>query len=287
MALRLPAGAPLAEANRMLHRSRQRAAIPTGDALTSISSPWIAALTGGAAHTKGSYVELTPASTVDCYGLRIAITQTSVSTTNTSALLDIAVGGAGSEVDVIPNVGVGYKASFGTAIGFFPVFIPAGSRVSARVQGAEASKAITVVALPAARQIGSTRPSTKVVTMGADTATSKGVNVTVASTNTKGSWSQIIASTAEPFTGLGVSMQGGADTTLATGFGLADIGIGSAGNEVVIVPNLAISFSVQEAVSHYEHGAFHVAIPAGSRLAARAAFDSTANTIDVILHGIR
>jgi hypothetical protein len=89
------------------------------------------------------------------------------------------------------------------------------------------------------------------------------VTLTASATpHTKGSWSQIIASTSNVTTLIrfGVS---GVNVSAADSATLLDIGVGAAGSETVIVPNLAIGGSA---------GAFYsipVEIPSGSRIAAR------------------
>jgi hypothetical protein len=83
-----------------------------------------------------------------------------------------------------------------------------------------------------------------------------------ATAHTKGSWSQIIASTSNVGTLLRFTVSG-VNVSTADSATLLDIGVGASGSETVIVPNLAIGGSA---------GSFYsipVEIPSGSRIAAR------------------
>jgi hypothetical protein len=83
-----------------------------------------------------------------------------------------------------------------------------------------------------------------------------------ATAHTKGSWSQIIASTSNVGTLLRFIVSG-VNVSTADSATLLDIGVGASGSETVIVPNLAIGGSA---------GSFYsipVEIPSGSRIAAR------------------
>lgn len=93
-----------------------------------------------------------------------------------------------------------------------------------------------------------------------------------ATTHTKGSWTQLIASTAANTSLLRFYMQGlaAAATDTAT---LVDIGIGAAGSETVIVPDLAVGgHSILEIN-------VPVAIPSGSRVALRFQGNRTAPAV--------
>jgi hypothetical protein len=89
------------------------------------------------------------------------------------------------------------------------------------------------------------------------------VTLTASATpHTKGSWSQIIASTSNGTTLIRFFIAGVSVST-ADSATLLDIGVGASGSETVIVPNMAIGGSA---------GSFYsipVEIPSGSRIAAR------------------
>jgi len=102
------------------------------------------------------------------------------------------------------------------------------------------------------------------------TSSSLGTAVTCAgSANTKGSWAQLVASTPNDTVFVDVVIYFNASAFSAAGQQLAvDIGVGAGGSEVVIANNLmnVPGYTLKTGV----HYAFPLAIPAGTRIAARA-----------------
>lgn len=293
----LSPGMPLAEVRRQLRRSRQLTPLPTGDAVTTASTHWQASVVAHATpHTKGSWVELVAATTLDLYGIIVSLgTNIGANATDTSLLVDIGTGPSLSEVVAIPNLAMGYRgivaSTFTTEMYRFPIFIPAGTRIAARSQSAVTVKAATISLGPMARTTSPSRPSPKIIDMGTNLATSAGValaNTTAA--HTKAGWTEIIAATAEAYTGIVIGLQGGGDTVFTTGSGLLDVAVGAAGAEAVIVPNVLFTVNgSSEVIQLVNPGPYAVDIAAGSRLAVRIqdAAAAAANLHDVILYGIR
>lgn len=91
--------------------------------------------------------------------------------------------------------------------------------------------------------------------------------VSGATANTKGAWIQVIASTPQDYTGLWVQLRGA-----TANYSLFDIGIGAAGSEIVVAPNL---FCGPKPVSDSFGSLFTIpqSIPAGTRVAVRAQSD--------------
>lgn len=97
---------------------------------------------GSSNNTFGAFVQLTASTANDYRGLFYALdahVTSSIISGFPTTLLDIAVGGAGSEQVIIPSTNVGWESNAGLQgggnpplIGFFPCPIPAGSRLSAR-----------------------------------------------------------------------------------------------------------------------------------------------------------
>lgn len=93
-----------------------------------------------------------------------------------------------------------------------------------------------------------------------------------ATINTKGSWTQLIASTPEDMIALMIRIaysNGGGNDTGAQ----IDIGIGASGSEQVLIPNVNLNCAAATAsfASILFSGLFPLQIPAGSRLSARSA----------------
>jgi len=94
-----------------------------------------------------------------------------------------------------------------------------------------------------------------------------GVNVTAdAAVNTKGAWTEVIPSTAAAGDFLTINVRN--FTVNAATEGLIDIGVGAAGSETVVVPNVP-GGQIGLQAGHRTDFVFPVSVPAGSRVAVR------------------
>lgn len=110
-------------------------------------------LTTGAANTKGSYAQLSASTSRDYIGFLVGIDNTGAGTppATTPFLTDIAIGAAASEVIILPNMqhilnaanANAYYASPAVST-FFPIAIPASTRVAARSQCNAATKTMAL-----------------------------------------------------------------------------------------------------------------------------------------------
>jgi hypothetical protein len=285
----LASGQPLAEARRQMRRTRQSLPLPTGEATTATSIFWNATPVASATpHTKGSWIQLVAATTADIYGLLVfSTTNTSSSAADSSSLLDVGVGASGSEVVAVADLAMGYRGA-GNLPYRVPVFIPSGSRIALRLQGAQVSKTYQVGVIPYTRTFSPVRPSSTVAALNAASTSSHGTALTVpGGTNAKGAWTQLVAATTEPYTSLMLGLQGNAGTAFASTNCLVDLGLGASGAEVVAVPNICATASSAESLTPTDQGAWLVDVPAGTRIAARYQIASLATTLDAIVYGIR
>lgn len=239
------------------------------------TSTALVSVVGGIANTKGSYVELIASTSHDAETLILTIPSgTFLSGANTATLLDIATGAAASEVDLLSNLAIGgWSIRMPIVI---PIHIASGTRISARVQGAEASKTISVVA--SLRSTGDNQAvPTACTSYGITTGISGGVSLTApGSTNTKAAYTQITASTSSAHTRLLVLVHTSQSNATAS-TGLIDIATGGAGSETVIIPDIHFALTATEEI--YSAGAamaFTVAVPNATRLSARYQSTSTA-----------
>ena len=249
------------------------------------------------ANTKGSWTQLVAASDHDARGIGIALNtpDDSGSPGRWDALIDIGIGAAGSEQVIVPNLLLSsvFKGGNGKFY-FFAIFIPKGSRIAARLQCSTGSRTCYVQVSLAAALFASGAVGQKVAALGAATADSGGAGVsTSASDNTKGSWSEIVASTAEQYTGLtltvghrAAAVSGGADSNF-----LIDIGIGGAGSEQVLIGDVYTTCDYDTEDFEPKVQFFPVLVPKGTRLAARAQVSNAAaaagnRDIDVVLYGV-
>lgn len=258
------------------------------------------AVTGGAADTKGSWTQLAAATSFEATALLLAV-NTFYSDTN--YLLDIGIGGAGSERVVIPDVLV--ALANGTALNvLLPVAIPVGSRVAARCADRYGGSDI----YPSVTLLGggfvNPSPYQNVVAYGVVTSGSTGTTVDAGgSANSKGSWTQITSGTTRAHKGLMVAAVR-PDFAIQLGasyYQLSDIGIGASGSEQILIPNLRYESNQGtggiSGGSPLLRGALEPAmitlppcdIPAGSRLAIRqqsTTTDAQDRTCAYVVYGL-
>lgn len=221
-------------------------------------------------NTKGSYVELIASTAFNASGFWIRALDPSA---QGSFLIDIAIGGAGSEQVIVPNVMFGALAGTELVLGMFiPINVPVGSRLSARCQsgGASLTLAVEVILLgcgiyPDHNSIGIAEA------IGANTGTSQGTTLTPnATADTYSAWVELIASTAHPIRSLGFTLSTATDGTKGDTMYMTDIAIGGAGSEQVILSKLpSNTFASGDYMIPQTLGPFAINIPAGSRIAAR------------------
>jgi hypothetical protein len=226
---------------------------------------------GAVAHTKTAYTEIISSTSADC-NLMMVDARTAVSAQETSWLIDIAVGSAGSEVVVVSNLFIGF--SFGGAPRIFPIFVPIGSRISARVQSNRTSDTRSVsFKLYQGPSFG--LPQT-VDVLGTDTATSR---ATIISTNN--TWQELVASTSQRYQQLvlcGAVISNGMANTFINEW----VAIGASGSEtevantIVVQNSSEICFNPVNGVGTLVAGGsstlgstYNADVPAGTRLAIR------------------
>jgi hypothetical protein len=258
-------------------------ATPLGTAVTASATP----------HSKNTtYTQLIASTSFDAYAIQVMISDTFSSATNTSTLVDIAIGAAASESVIIPNLNAGYAQVSGgderqgAQKYWFPLYIPAGSRLSATAQSAVASKAPRVCVWLFGEPLRPTWAGQIVTDYGTNLATSRGATVTCGVSAAEGSWAQITAATskAHAFMAAGVSCDG--DASVLSDVGLLDIGVGAA-TEQTIMEHLPFGLNTAEAMSTPFPFCCYAQVASGDRLAARASvINSGAQNIDVILYGL-
>lgn len=192
-------------------------------------------------------------------------------TSHTGYLVDIAVGAGGSEQVIIPNLAIACR--IGHAITYqFPIHIPAGSRLSARCQSATTVATCFVSGVLSTSGWGINVPLGTVVDMGLNLATSLPTLQfdPGAAANTKPGYSQLIASTSRLFRALVIAVCS-TNAAMTDADWLVDIGIGGAGAEQALIPNLAMAGSITSDIFNpMTWPAFPVDIPAATRLAVNA-----------------
>ena len=238
------------------------------------------AITGGAANTKGVYSQLMASTTFDAAAIMLDV---NTNFGDTNYLLDIAVGAAASEQIIFPNLALAFNVGMAESI-LIPIAIPAGSRLSARCQDNFGSSVVRLSGQLFSTSFLNQAPYHTVTQYGAVLTTSAGTIADAgAVANTKGVWAQLTASTTQAHSGLIVASVKSPQSTVVTAdySQLADIGVGAAASEQILIPDLRSLAS--RAPSSTFKGALQPSIwcfpqcdiPAGVRLAVRQLSTST------------
>lgn len=226
----------------------------------------------GSNNTKGPWTELISAAPFAAQGIVVygLIAGASI----LSTLIDIGIGGAGSEVVVVPDMLQTRMSSANTAMTpfFIPLHIPEGARVAARFQhNAAPTLRLGVCLVGGGVNFGIV--GSRAASLGPDPATSKCPIVDPgAVANTKGAWTELTSSAPFQSSGILLTIQPNANYVANTA-SLFDIGIGAAGSEQILLPDIAYNTTGYGWSYRYF---LPLAIPAGVRVAARAQSASTA-----------
>lgn len=251
----------------MLWTTQTGSVVPTGGVNTANSGA--INFNSGAANTKGSWTELITSTAYTSYGLFYTDRSSKAQNSNNfGGLIDVGIGGSGSESVIVPNLVTGFNQG-GNSF-FLPILIPAGSRISARAQNASATQPNSGVITLQPSHVWPV--SGRATDYGSVTASSGGTAMpsgTLAA-NTKSAWQELVSSTTYPIRYV-LPMIGGPNASSwsgSVGTSLVDIGVGASGSETVVVPNLSVSLSSSEIIFVGQSGAW-LDIPVGSRIAAR------------------
>lgn len=244
---------------------------------------------GGVANTKGSFVEMIASTGFDYDSFKINVRATD----NFGYIFDIAIGAAGSEVILVPDVLVAWTSGVTTrvlATMEIPMSIPAGTRISCRVQSSSTSRLIIISGIGESNTFKQESGLSKCVSYGALTATSKGTLIDPGTTiHTKGSWVELTSASTGNIKKLILSIDGNRNNLISLNSFLFDIAIGADGSEEVIIPNFFVytdsgNDSVAPGLT-----TFDVDIPDGTRIAVRSQCstnDATDRLLNVSLLGV-
>lgn len=240
----------------------------------------------GTANTKGPYTTLLTGTTAAAAWINLSLGLFPSTTADRSILFDLAIGGSGSETIVAPDLLLGFQAPRSVLI---PLHLPAGATLRGRYACSDTSFLFPVRATAYCGEpdSGLSVPS-RIAAYGVASASSGGTTVTPpGSSNTKGSWAQLTATTTAPIHALMVMAQSSSTTILTFDY-LIDIGVGGSGSETVIVPNVVVSQA-----DPYVYPAsptlvpLSMCIPAGVRLSARCSIPSSSTwPIEVAVYGV-
>lgn len=239
-------------------------------------------------NVKGVWAELCTSTPWDADALLVHL---QINSSTVGALMDFAIGAAGSEIPIVENVLIAQPSRLSTYL-HVPKQIPAGSRISARVQATNGGQAIAVQAMLMRGSFWSNPPAGNVLTYGADTTDSGGQVIDPGAVlNTYGSWTQLSASTARDISAVFLMVgnrQNAAPVDAAGSFWL-DIGYGAAASEIAVIAGLRFGSSTAALYGPLPAMWLPASIPAGSRLCARAraaTTDATDRLFDLTVYAL-
>lgn len=225
--------------------------------------------TAGSPNVKGAYTQVTAATAFASSRLYVWLLSTGAG--NSTILVDIATGAAGSETVVVSNLFCYADSEF--IVGAWTpidVDIPAGTRIAVRLQSTANAMTLGIQIAQDSRAIGSLANP---VTYGTVTSTSRGTQIDPGGTiNTKGAYVQLTASTTARIDALLLCVT--FDPTLTNALAAfsswhVDVATGAAGSEVVVLPDLFIVGNTFTDNVRPNLLRLPIAIPSGTRLAVR------------------
>lgn len=246
-------------------------------ATPSHTAPGVSVTAPGSAHTKGSWAQCFSSCSFDVYGVSVQFTDSFVAATSVLILLDIGIGAAAAEQVIIANILAG-AASTGNSNSssqsmFYPVFIPKGTRIAARIQ--TNSTTARTVNVGMVLHGGPTSPPWPVFagadTIGANTATSTGLAHTAGNSGAESSWTSIGSATTQHYKALMPCVQIESDTTLASQGYHLEIGVSS----TTLGEFYFVATSSETIGTLFPNVPLYVPIPSGSQLQIRAEAGST------------
>jgi hypothetical protein len=254
--------------------------ISEGRAASSLS---FAQPTSGAADTKGAWSQIIASTPFDISALSARVRLHNVTD---DGLLDIGVGGAGSEIVLIPNLLVsgiltpGQLSPFAEEV-FIPAYIPQGTRLSARCQTHVGSEQVVCLVQYNGGGLRHCKPWGRVTDYGSVLANSTGTLVT-GGNGVAGTWTQLSAST-NNIRHLIVMVT----TSSQTGNNgiLIQLGVGGAGSEVAVWENPDGLYQPAAGVGPLVFNV-PILIPPGTRLSTNINSDSGAGFVyQVVAYG--
>ncbi len=241
---------------------------------------------GATPHVKTAWTEVIASTSFDYESLLIELRSFTG-----GHLLDMGIGSSGNEEVIIPNL-LFALAGGGTTTSpvnvNIPIHIPAGSRISLRHQSTTNAGSFRALFKGFSGNFTANLGVNKIVAYGANTADSGGVVVDPGTTvDTKGSYSEIVASTGEDIRGFHIAFGDRHSTRAVSGF-LFDIAIGASSSEEIILPNYYFSTNTSETAAEWMSPFIPVHIPSGTRIAVRAQAETSSASQrlhDVVIYG--
>lgn len=235
-------------------------------------------------NTYGSYTEILSDTNVtrDCYGILININSIATVAAAKDCLCTIGIDTSGgtSYVDFISHLLCSCATTYDTAgvYYYFPVFIPAGTAIAAKMSVNNATVGTGRVAIwlfGAPSNPENLVYGTGVETIGAVTASSRGTAVT-SGTSSEGSWTSLGTTTRECFLwqmGMGCN-----DSSMTVVWYHADLSYGNGTNQRIIIQDQFFWATSSEVLGNYLYPPGQVLVPVGGTIYGRLQCSGTADS---------
>ena len=238
---------------------------------------------------KGSWAQVIASLTYDTYGLLICLNSNSNSTASRNTVVDIGIGGSGSEIVLIPDLICGSATTYSSPGGgvwyYFPIAIPAGTRVVARAHSTVTTalrvfvQAFQEPANPSLIKKASLVEAIGIVSGNLGTAVTAG-------TVTEGSWT-LLGTTTERLwwwqVGAQVSV---ADTGHAAGITHIDLAVGDGTTFDIIMQDAYVHTTTSEQISMPPLTiGCEFPVPAGSDIYVRMQCNTTPDSFNLCAYG--
>lgn len=241
------------------------------------ASLFVNVTSGSGVSTKGAWTELVAALPKAIRGFDVYLIGAEV---GIWFACDVGIGAAGAERVIAPDL---LHQTFNDFNGEgriyrFPYALPAGARLSMRAQTHQSAPKVVRCALVGhvASSAEGPQGAQRIVQYGLNLGTTFAVSVDPGGTAAvKGAWVTLAAATTAPIRRLMLSVVPVSAVVFMAWN--ADIGVGAAGAEVVLVPDIPFGAAdIGKAILPPVH-TFDVSVPAGARLSVRAACESNSN----------
>lgn len=240
-------------------------------------------------NTKGAWTELVASSSYNTDGIYITISPGVSGASACSCLLDIGVGAAASEVVRIPNLLTSRNTGNDTDRFFFPIHIPSGTRISARLQSTTGSEVRYVGLNLSPSAMLPTTGLQRVTAYGDNTADSGGTSASAGTTANTEVIVEIDASIANPIKAASIQAGLGGDTFVSIGRHMVTLYRGASGSEKELGCWYFEADTNNEYLNPTPTPTFPCDVPAGERLSVgvQSNLNNTANnTFDYIVYGV-
>ncbi|MGQ0670219.1 MAG: hypothetical protein ACT4PO_11200 [Actinomycetota bacterium] len=240
--------------------------------------------------TKGAWTQLIAATATDACGIWVAASGISGGATVTAQLLDIGIGPVDPPEIIVPDWNIGAASSGAGAppskAQFWPIFIPAGSKVWGRIAALIASDtALVRTSLMESLPYGLSTLE-NVTAYGVTVAGSKGINAT-SGAGVYGAWVDL-ANTSRDHRAWAVGLGQGADATLNANEGISvQLGVGT----VAQGPEPIGTWEFQSTASEIMSGPLPPwpiwqPVLSGTGVSARILAGATTDVFDIIAYGL-